>query len=781
MKSARPIEIDGSIGEGGGQILRSALALSMVTGKPCLLANIRAGRSKPGILRQHLTALRAAAEVGSGAVEGAALGSSEILFTPGPVRAGDYGFSVGTAGSTTLVLQTVLPPLLVADGVSEIVLEGGTHNPFAPPFDFFERVLLPVLERMGPRIRAKLERPGFYPAGGGLFRVTVEPAGRLSPIDLLERGEITRRRAVARVSNLPTGVAGRELSRVAESLSWRERWLEVEQVRDAAGPGNVLIVEIESENVVEQFSGFGRRGVPAERVAGEVVEEAREYLDSGAPVGRYLADQLLVPLAMAGRGSFRGSRSRHRRRPVMKSRDLKKLGIPAGETLQRAMRIVGKARKAGVTAATIKRRIATLVADPELFRDDEAFGALAAELIALREVRRVYAPRAEPAPWRQWGENLEPQSVQQLHNACSLPVAVRGALMPDAHVGYGLPIGGVLATRNAVIPYAVGVDIACRMKMSVLDLPVDTLKRDPARLIEAIHKETRFGIGSSFKDRRDHDVMDEDWSFSQLVANLKDKAWKQLGTSGSGNHFVEFGILELDGDELGLEAGLYLALLSHSGSRGAGATIAGHYSRLARKLHPELPRQLTHLAWLDLDTEEGQEYWRSMELMGKYAAANHACIHREIPHYLGARVILDLENHHNFAWREVHDGEELIVHRKGSTPAGEGVLGIIPGSMATTTYIARGKGNPASLNSAAHGAGRVMSRKQAKRTFQWSQVEKLLDERGITLLSAGLDEAPMVYKDIHQVMAAQADLVEPVAKFEPRIVKMAPAGERPED
>ena len=390
-------------------------------------------------------------------------------------------------------------------------------------------------------------------------------------------------------------------------------------------------------------------------------------------------------------------------------------------------------------------------------------------------------PRAASAPWRQWGTHLEAAAVEQMVNACNLPVAVRGALMPDAHVGYGLPIGGVLATRNAVIPYAVGVDIACRVKLSVYDLPVAEIEREPERLKRAIDDETRFGIGASFKNRRRHDVMDEDWSVTETTSRNKDKAWAQLGTSGSGNHFVEFGSFRVDHDRLGIPAGAYLALLSHSGSRGTGASVAGHYSKLAMGLHPELPRELRHLAWLDLDSEEGREYWAAMELMGKYAAANHALIHRHIARNLGARVILDVENHHNFAWKEVHDGKEVIVHRKGATPAGTGVFGVIPGSMASPTYLARGRGSIASMNSASHGAGRAMSRTQAKATFTWPQLRTLLDERGVTLMSAGLDEAPMAYKNIDEVMAAQADLVETVASFVPRIVKMAPGGERPED
>jgi tRNA-splicing ligase RtcB len=385
------------------------------------------------------------------------------------------------------------------------------------------------------------------------------------------------------------------------------------------------------------------------------------------------------------------------------------------------------------------------------------------------------------APWRQWGSDLESDAVAQMVNACKLPISIRGALMPDAHVGYGLPIGGVLATDNAVIPYAVGVDIACRMKLSVYDLPPSTIDAEPDRLKRAIERETRFGIGASFKDRRAHDVLDENWDVSPVTRSNRDKAWAQLGTSGSGNHFVEFGIFKVEHGGLGIREGEYLALLSHSGSRGTGAQVAGHYSKLARTLHPELPRELAHLAWLDLDSPEGREYWEAMRLMGKYAAANHACIHRHIAASLGAAVALDVENHHNFAWKEVHDGREVIVHRKGATPAAAGVLGVIPGSMATATYLVRGKGSVAAMDSAAHGAGRVMSRTQAKKTFAWAEVNKLLVARGVVLLSAGLDEVPMVYKDIETVMAAQGDLVEKVASFRPRIVKMAPGNEPAED
>ncbi|MBI5479117.1 MAG: RtcB family protein [Deltaproteobacteria bacterium] len=374
----------------------------------------------------------------------------------------------------------------------------------------------------------------------------------------------------------------------------------------------------------------------------------------------------------------------------------------------------------------------------------------------------------------------------QMRQAASLPVAVRGALMPDAHRGYGLPIGGVLATEGAVVPYAVGMDIACRMKLSVLDLPVAALTDERDHLRAAVERETRFGVGATFSDKRRHPIMDEDWTVSPVTRHQKQKAWSQLGTSGSGNHFVEYGVLTVLTPVLGLEPGTYLALLSHSGSRGTGGDVATHYSHLAQDLHPELPRELGHLAWLDLGSEAGQEYWAAMELMGRYAAANHALIHQHIRQALGCELLADLENHHNFAWREEHEAPDgtrrtLIVHRKGATPAGRGVLGIIPGSMGTPGYVVRGLGEARSLDSASHGAGRAMSRTQAKAQFSWDGARAFLRAHDVELISGGLDEVPMAYKDIDEVMAAQRDLVEPLARFEPRLVKMAAGDERPED
>jgi tRNA-splicing ligase RtcB len=465
----------------------------------------------------------------------------------------------------------------------------------------------------------------------------------------------------------------------------------------------------------------------------------------------------------------------------MKKRELYNLGIPRGQATDIALSIARRLAEAGMSRETIRTKLAAFAQKPEDYQNDSDFRELASTFFRRSLARARFEERAEPAPYQSWGSDFDETSVTQIENACRLPVSVAGALMPDAHTGYGLPIGGVLATRNAVIPYAVGMDIACRMKMTVLDMPVSTIRGEEGFLRKVLERETRFGIGAEFRQERDHAVMEADWSVSPVTRQNRDRAWRQLGSSGSGNHFVEFGTLTLDREDLGLQPGVYLALLSHSGSRGTGGSVAQHYSKLAMNMHPELPRELLQLAWFDLDSDVGQEYWAAMELMGLYAAANHELIHRAIARSLKAKVLLDIENHHNFAWRENHFGEETIVHRKGATPAGKGVLGIIPGSMATPGYICRGKGNAAAMNSAAHGAGRAMSRKATKNSCTWNEAGKFLRERGVVLISAGLDEVPMAYKNIEKVMAAQRDLVDIVARFDPKLVKMAPAGERPED
>lgn len=472
---------------------------------------------------------------------------------------------------------------------------------------------------------------------------------------------------------------------------------------------------------------------------------------------------------------------------MLKIPDLLALGLPKLPTvLNAAMKAANTAVAAGddherVTDLLV--RLAKSEAPESLVSDADAerFMPLASALAEARRNRVFFAERDEPAPWKNWVVgDLEAGAVEQMKNACRLPVAVGGALMPDAHTGYGLPIGGVLAVRNAVIPFAVGVDIACRMRISIVDLPVSALETDAARLTEALEAETRFGVGAQFEagERRTHPVMDRDWTITPVTASCRGKAAKQLGTSGSGNHFVEWGRLTVkaDIDEPGLKvkAGEYLALLSHSGSRGTGEAVAKYYSELAMSLHPELPQELRHLAWLELDSKEGQAYWKAMELCGEYAAANHELIHRHILERLGVKRLGYVENHHNFAWKEVWNGETLIVHRKGATPAGEGVLGVVPGSMGAPGYIVRGKGSAASFGSCSHGAGRVMSRAAAFKTLSEARMKEILRERGVTLLSGPLDESPEVYKDIKTVIAAQHDLIDVLAEFNPVIVKMAP-------
>ncbi|MGF1657449.1 MAG: RtcB family protein [Verrucomicrobiales bacterium] len=464
----------------------------------------------------------------------------------------------------------------------------------------------------------------------------------------------------------------------------------------------------------------------------------------------------------------------------MNPKQMNRLGIPEGPAIGLTGEWIRQWIAAGNDSASIETELAAVIADPASYLDHPEKGALARELYS-----PAFSQRSKPAPWRQWGADIDSAAIEQLANACSLSIASAGALMPDAHVGYGLPIGGVLATENAVIPYAVGVDIACRMRLSVYDRPASTLAGQKNRLANILEDETRFGMGAAFEKRRHHDVLDEDWSVSPITHRYKDKAWQQLGTSGSGNHFVEFGELTVDKETLGMPPGCYLALLSHSGSRGTGALVCNYYSRLAMDRHAKLPKELRQLAWLDMETEAGQEYWNAMNLMGRYAAANHELIHRHIAKKVGASLLLEVENHHNFAWKETHSIEgatkEVIVHRKGATPAGPGVLGIIPGSMASPGFLVSGKGHPDSLHSASHGAGRVMSRKQALQSFAWGNVKRELASAGVEVLSAGLDEVPGVYKDIHAVIAAQTDLVDVLARFDPKLVKMSPAGEKPED
>lgn len=451
--------------------------------------------------------------------------------------------------------------------------------------------------------------------------------------------------------------------------------------------------------------------------------------------------------------------------------DLLDIGYTQGNALGVALEIAARDFP-GLNREAQLALFTQVLEDPSAFRDDIRFAPL---VLQLSKPAQTMALHAESKPYHIYGyDAIESGARDQMDTAMRLPVAVAGALMPDAHQGYGLPIGGVLATSNAVIPYGVGVDIGCRMCMSLFDMPVEVLNKEKESLKKMLISHTRFGV-STFKKPADHEVLDRD-EFRELpiARQFKDRAWQQIGSSGGGNHFVEFGVVDLHRalPEYNLKPGKYLALLSHSGSRGLGANIARHYTKVAMA-SCKLPPVAKHLAWLDLDSDAGQEYWRAMHLAGDYAAACHHQIHHRLATALSEPPLARIENHHNFAWREKdREGRDIIVHRKGATPAGAGVLGIIPGSMATPGFMVRGKGASSSLNSAAHGAGRTMSRTRAKQSIRQQDVAKALHEAGVELIGSGLDEAPMAYKDIHQVMDYQHDLVEVMGAFMPRIVRM---------
>lgn len=395
-----------------------------------------------------------------------------------------------------------------------------------------------------------------------------------------------------------------------------------------------------------------------------------------------------------------------------------------------------------------------------------------------RQEEAQYELKPQPLPYPVFGkEKIEAGALKQMDTAMQLPISLAGALMPDAHQGYGLPIGGVLATQHdRVIPYAVGVDIACRMCLSVFEVEANYLNKKRNQLKNLLLKNTCFGTGRGFEKPMQDDLFDKPaWKETKLIRDLKRKAIQQIGSSGTGNHFVEWGTIDIleDNAELGLPKGQYLALLSHSGSRGFGANIAGHYTNIAMQ-KTKLPKHARHLAWLDLNTQEGQEYWIGMNLAGEYASANHHQIHKKMAQSLETRPLKIIENHHNFAWREkLADGTEVIVHRKGATPAHENEWGIIPGSMTAPGYLVQGKGKPEAVFSASHGAGRQLSRNQAKKTLDEDDVQRVLKQNGVTLLGGDLDEAPMAYKNIDEVMQMQQDLVHVVGKFTPAIVRMA--------
>ncbi|PIF34009.1 tRNA-splicing ligase RtcB [Flavobacterium sp. 9] len=457
----------------------------------------------------------------------------------------------------------------------------------------------------------------------------------------------------------------------------------------------------------------------------------------------------------------------------LSGKDLIKLGFPKNNSINIALGQINRYRKREKKESILTEAKEVLL-HPEKFDGHGTWGKVAEGLINPVHVR-MHQLKTTRVPFTIFGENeIDQQAKFQLYDSLKLPISIAGALMPDAHSGYGLPIGGVLATDNAVIPYGVGVDIGCRMSLSIFDLPASYFKGKEHQLQAILKDNTKFGMNETHTTKADHEVFyKSEFQDIPLLKNLLPKAYKQLGSSGGGNHFVEFGIAKIDNpeNEWKLGAGEYFAVLSHSGSRGLGANIAKHYTYLATKQCP-LPKNVQHLAWLDLNTHDGQEYWLAMNLAGEYAKACHDDIHRRIAKAIGKRVVVTIENHHNFAWKEMLNGQECIVHRKGATPAAEGQLGIIPGSMTAPGYIVKGKGNAESLNSASHGAGRLFSRAKCKANFTQSEIKKVLKANDVTLIGGNIDEAPMAYKDITKVMGNQTGLVEVLGTFTPKIVRM---------
>jgi tRNA-splicing ligase RtcB (3'-phosphate/5'-hydroxy nucleic acid ligase) len=456
-------------------------------------------------------------------------------------------------------------------------------------------------------------------------------------------------------------------------------------------------------------------------------------------------------------------------------KELRAIGYPEGPVISIAMNVMQKNYK-HQAKEEVMEILGKVLASPVEYKDDPVLALIAEQLLPKPLRGGAEISLNQNGIWFNvfGSEYIEEGAMHQMDTAAKLPVAVAGALMPDAHIGYGLPIGGVLATKNAIIPYGVGVDIGCRMCLSVFDIDPKELLQKESFFTREINEATLFGSGAQFDRVTEHEVMDNNLFFDlPLLKNLHARARKQLGSSGSGNHFVEFGAVVItEKDEvLGIEAGMYVGLLSHSGSRALGANIANHYTKIAISKR-RLPPDAKNLAWLNLDEEEGMEYWLAMNLAGDYASACHHVIHEKIARQLGRRPIKMVENHHNFAWKENWEGQDVIVHRKGATPAGKDVLGIIPGSMTAPGFIVKGKGESAAVNSASHGAGRKMSRTKVLASVTDDQMKDELKKHGVKLLGSGLDESPFAYKDIEAVMQSQKALVDVVGKFTPKIVKM---------
>ena len=460
----------------------------------------------------------------------------------------------------------------------------------------------------------------------------------------------------------------------------------------------------------------------------------------------------------------------------IKPKELSKLGYTDNMARSIATETVHKHCKhySQEQVADILRQV---IQKPEAYKADAVWGKLAEVLSPGKMETSVFSLRNEPLPYRIYGaDDIDELAKRQMEVAMRLPVTIAGALMPDGCAGYGLPIGGIIATASdVVIPYAVGKDIGCSMHLTILDADTSYIDKHHDRIVDALVANTAFGLDGIISFKQYHPLFDRnEFREIPILKKHREKAIRQLGSSGKGNHFVDICEVEVcAGHRLGVSEGKYVGILSHSGSRGLGAAIADFYTDIAKETCL-LPRQAGPFAWLNLKSEAGQEYWKSMEIAGEYAAINHQFIHHDISKAMRLKPLVSISNHHNLAWKDqLADGSSVIIHRKGATPAHHGELGIIPGSMATRGYIVSGKGCESSICSASHGAGRTMSRQEARNSISRYALKKELAKRDVTLIGGTTEEAPLAYKDIEAVMAAQRELVNIEGIIIPRIVRMS--------
>lgn len=456
--------------------------------------------------------------------------------------------------------------------------------------------------------------------------------------------------------------------------------------------------------------------------------------------------------------------------------DLIELGFPAGRTISLAISLMQK-HYAHLPVAAQLDLLKQLLQAPDTFVTHTVLGEIIAGLTRHTQglSKEPWCLHDVPKPYAVFGTPIiEPEALEQMNLAMRLPVTVAGALMPDTHLGHGLPIGGVLATDGVVVPYAVGMDIACRMHFTLYNVPATILDQKKYQLKQALGDQTRFGVNTGFEKAQEHAVFDRpEFNQIKVLQQLKMRAAHQLGSSGTGNHFVEFGAVSLTSDknEFNLPAGEYVGILSHSGARSLGKNIAAHYTQIAMDTC-RLPVEAKYLAWLDLQSEAGQEYWTAMQLANEYARACHERIHERLSASFGETPVICLDNPHNFAWQEEFQGRQVIVHRKGASKATAGHLNVIPGSMTQPGFLVRGLGNPEAICSSSHGAGRALSAKKAGKVLYQTEMNGILKAFGVELIGGSLQESPVAYKNMHDVMESQQTQVEIAGTFAPRIVRM---------